>query len=339
MTPKLSIIIPVYNVEKYLRECLNSVVAQTFTDWECILVDDGSKDSSPAICDEYAQRDHRFTVIHKENGGPSSARNLGIETARSAYIYFIDSDDYIEPKTLEIMLNLATKYNTDVVVSAYDYKNPNNAGVWVPSEHDIPQNSHEESAISLSWMNLYWTPWGKLYRSFLIKETGVRYNSDLNVGEDLLFHLSLYPFVSSIATTDVALYHYRYVEGSLDSFSSRRTQNIYLMYAKIVSYLVEHFIRLHTDSDLFGTPIKRLWTSPLLYRLVEYLTYINLILCDMSDDRNGKIKMLYQRSVSLLSSQTSHLSLLQRVPFMYLRLSRPWMRVAILNKLTQFCFS
>lgn len=91
--PVISIIVPVYKVEPYLRRCIDSILAQTFTDYECILVDDGSPDSCPAICDEYLARDRVFKVIHKENGGPSDARNMGIRTATGEYIVLLDSDD------------------------------------------------------------------------------------------------------------------------------------------------------------------------------------------------------------------------------------------------------
>lgn len=108
--PKVSVIVPVYKVEKYLPECIESILAQTFTDFELILVDDGSPDNSGKICDDYASRDPRIRVFHKENGGVSSARNLGIKNAQSDYIAFLDSDDWWKPEFLEKMLALAQKY-------------------------------------------------------------------------------------------------------------------------------------------------------------------------------------------------------------------------------------
>lgn len=101
MKPIISIIVPVYNVEKYLRECLDSISCQTCTDWECLLIDDGSPDNSGAICDEYAVKDSRFKVFHKPNGGVSSARNLGLDMASGEWVTFIDSDDFISPTFLE----------------------------------------------------------------------------------------------------------------------------------------------------------------------------------------------------------------------------------------------
>ena len=113
LKPIISIIVPVYNVEKYLRRCLDSIVMQTFTDWECICVDDGSPDNSGKILDEYAVKDERFVIIHKENGGVSSARNTGLDIARGEYVTFCDSDDLVEADWL------LAQY-TDIVSEDFD---------------------------------------------------------------------------------------------------------------------------------------------------------------------------------------------------------------------------
>ena len=120
MRPKISIIIPMYNVEKYLRRCLDSVQNQTFPDWQAICVDDGSPDKSGAIAEEYAKRDKRFIVLHKENGGLSDARNFGMPRATGEYIMFLDSDDFIHPQTMEIVYELAKNNKSDIVSFTYD---------------------------------------------------------------------------------------------------------------------------------------------------------------------------------------------------------------------------
>lgn len=114
MKPKISIIVPIYKVESYLRKCIDSILNQTFTDFELILVNDGSPDNCGKICDEYANKDHRIIVIHKENGGVSSARNAGIEAANGQYIGFVDSDDYIHEKMYEILYENARLYHSDI---------------------------------------------------------------------------------------------------------------------------------------------------------------------------------------------------------------------------------
>ncbi|MCQ2562122.1 MAG: glycosyltransferase [Alphaproteobacteria bacterium] len=118
--PAISIIIPMYGVEKYLRRCLDSVLNQTFTDWTAICVDDGSPDKSGDIATEYAKKDKRFIVVHKENGGLSDARNYGMPFARGKYIMYLDSDDFIHPQTMEIAYNLAVKNKSDIVSFTYD---------------------------------------------------------------------------------------------------------------------------------------------------------------------------------------------------------------------------
>src|SRR5690606_27364966 len=117
--PKVSVIIPVYNAEKYLRECLDSVLAQTFTDFEVLLINDGSTDASGKICDEYAEKDSRIKVFHKENGGVSSARNLGLDNAKGEWISFVDSDDTIEQETLATLANEVKDLDIDGVIFGY----------------------------------------------------------------------------------------------------------------------------------------------------------------------------------------------------------------------------
>jgi glycosyltransferase involved in cell wall biosynthesis len=119
MNPKISIIVPVYKVESYLKKCIGSILAQTFTDFELILVNDGSPDNSGEICEQYVQRDNRVIVIHKGNGGASSARNAGLEIARGQYIGFIDSDDYIHKKMFEILFVNAIKHSSDLVICEF----------------------------------------------------------------------------------------------------------------------------------------------------------------------------------------------------------------------------
>ena len=124
--PKVSIVVPIYNVEKYLEQCIDSIINQTLKEIEIILVDDGSPDNCPQICDDYVKKDSRIKVVHKTNGGLSSARNAGIEIATGDYIGFVDSDDYIELDMYEKMYNIAIENNVDFVMS--DYYSVSNEG-------------------------------------------------------------------------------------------------------------------------------------------------------------------------------------------------------------------
>ena len=118
--PRISVIIPIYNVEKYLRRCLDSVLAQTFSDWQAICVNDGSPDNCDKILAEYAARDNRFIIVNKENGGLSDARNVGMKHATGEYILFLDSDDFIHPQTMELTYLISQRDDTDIVSFRYD---------------------------------------------------------------------------------------------------------------------------------------------------------------------------------------------------------------------------
>lgn len=168
--PEISIIVPVYNMEKYLRECLNSISAQLFVDWECILVDDGSSDNSGAICDEYVAHDSRFRVIHRDNGGLSAARNTGLAVCRGRYIGFVDSDDYIHSRLFQRLHELIVAYDADVAQVGYEsvyttYTKPNRI---VDSIVTVNRSRYIELLIEKRMPNYVWN---KLFRREII-DTG-----------------------------------------------------------------------------------------------------------------------------------------------------------------------
>lgn len=167
---EISIIVPVYKVEKYLRKCVDSILAQTFTDFEVILVDDGSPDNSGKICDEYAEKDNRVRVIHKENGGLSSARNAGIDVARGKYLGFVDSDDYIDEDMYEILYENLKIHDADIssveLIPFYGdrYKKANK------EKKVIILNKKEAIKSVLEGTQFYAYAWNKLYRKELFKD-------------------------------------------------------------------------------------------------------------------------------------------------------------------------
>ena len=172
--PTISVIVPVYNTEQYLHRCIDSVLAQTYKDFELLLIDDGSTDSSGAICDEYAARDSRVKVFHKENGGVSSARRIGVEQSHGEFIYFVDSDDAILPDTLEMMCNYMTN-GVDVVV--FD------------SKHNGECSSVEYAELLLNYKD--WVVWGKLYKRIHFDDSVFEIPDFIRVGEDFLINLNL----------------------------------------------------------------------------------------------------------------------------------------------------
>lgn len=204
MSPLVSIIIPVYNVAPYLRECLDSVVAQTFADWECICVDDGSTDDSGTILDEYAARDMRFRVIHQCNAGVSAARNAALDEAKGEWLSFLDADDWIEDKYLQLLIGTARRTSREIVMSSVnkvsatggrDYLGPTEDRIVSPEELYVTYNA------LCAWS------WGKLYRRQ--DWESIRFPKGISFSEDrYVLHEILYKY-KTVAILQTALYNYR----------------------------------------------------------------------------------------------------------------------------------
>lgn len=181
--PKISIIVPVYNVEKYLHRCIDSILAQTFTDFELLLVDDGSEDHSGAICDEHAVKDNRIRVFHKENGGVSSARNVGLDNANGEWIAFVDGDDCITKD----YLMLDETDGVDVIQKSYIVKNVRgNDTFYGVKDGEI---NDKDSLYKFYVQKRENALWNKIISSKLIN--GKRFDENVSIGEDFLFFLSL----------------------------------------------------------------------------------------------------------------------------------------------------
>lgn len=183
--PKLSIIVPVYNAEKYVRAMIESIIAQTFTDWEAILVDDGSKDEGGRICEEYSHRDSRIRVIHKLNGGVSSARNKGLQYAIGDFITFVDADDTLNPSFLS---NFSYDEGLDFEIQGFIVNHinaPENNTVVLP--HDTKIAPLGEIYAESELLKLSRGPVCKLMKTSIIKENHILYPSGLSFGEDAIF--------------------------------------------------------------------------------------------------------------------------------------------------------
>lgn len=200
---KISIIIPVYKVEKYLRRCLDSIIQQTFAAWECILIDDGSPDNSGKICDEYAEKDTRFKVIHQENGGVSVARNTGLNMAEGDWISFIDPDDWIEPDMYEIAYNRAEKDELDLIQWNYVIeKNKNHIKKHLDEKYFSYQDAEKY------WLSVCWN---KLIHRHLIFDNGFRFPIGVAMGEDKVFGYKIYSVSLKSLHIEKFLYHYSFI--------------------------------------------------------------------------------------------------------------------------------
>lgn len=203
-SPQISVIVPVYNVEQYLSRCIDSVLAQTFTDFELLLIDDGSKDNSGIICDEYAGKDKRIRVFHKENGGVSSARNLGLDVACCEWITFIDSDDYVEDNFLE---ELFQSTNSDLKIGGYT-----TFGEKASKEnYKTSVINKDKIGICLSkCLNdyIFRVPWAKLFRLSIINNSRLRFDSRMKIGEDTIFVQQYLCFCKSLSFINTTSYNY-----------------------------------------------------------------------------------------------------------------------------------
>ncbi len=204
MPPFVSFIIPVYNVEKYLRQCLDSVLFQSFYNWECILVDDGSIDGSANICDEYTRKDKRFKVIHKSNGGVSSARNVGIAYANARWITFVDADDIISNDYLEHAYALLKDEKTHTVTIS---------AVRMSDEGEfLPYTSFRDEEIPVTtYINkiTHFISCCYFFRLKIIVDNKIEFDTSLSMSEDAVFVMTYFQYISSIYTCSARKYFYR----------------------------------------------------------------------------------------------------------------------------------
>lgn len=221
--PEVSIIVPVYNVEKYLEKCIESIIYQSFEDWELILVDDGSPDNSGAICDRMAAADKRIRVIHKNNEGVSKARNVGIENAQGEYLCFIDSDDWVEPTYLGSMMNHIEGKNSVVygnVINDYTYGKESSAVFDYTDEKKVNLDTDGAEIAALRLLENGF-PFAKLFRKDVIDETGLRFDENLSYHEDHLFVLNYLKHIDTISLSSFPGYHYVHRIGN-NSLSKRK---------------------------------------------------------------------------------------------------------------------
>ncbi len=267
--PLISVIVPVYKVESVLHYCINSILSQTFTDFELILIDDGSPDNSGRICDDYALKDSRINVVHKINEGVSVARNTGIELAKGKYICFVDSDDYISEYYLEELVNKINDKRNIVLCcydsfTEYDYRIQKSNTI---SNKDIYFSFNKSEIESINKNIIISQPWNKLFKKKIIEKYNIRMDKSLSLGEDMLF---VYTYISKIPDKEILiinkpLYHYHIGdENSLlnkyreDLFDS----NCYLN--KQLELLIKSFNLSNDELNLFN--------NSCFYRMENVLT-------------------------------------------------------------------
>lgn len=242
MIPKISIIIPVYKVEKYLRRCVDSALSQTLSEIEIILVDDGSPDNCPQICDSYCEKDTRVHVIHKTNGGLASARNAGMKIASGEYIFFLDSDDWLETDGMEVLYRTAEKYHVDFVrfraIRSGWPDMPEDAPCMLGEPREMRGGYYSKERIKkeisprlIATSEMTLGPivgvWESLYNKRFLEEHGITFFEDIQYSEDVIFSALVVEAASSFYYLDNAcVYHYFYNSNSISkSFRQGRWES------------------------------------------------------------------------------------------------------------------
>lgn len=243
----VSIIVPVYKCENSLRRCVESILTQTYENIELILVDDGSPDGSGALCDLLAEQDARIRVIHKENGGPSSARNRGLDAAKGTYIQFVDSDDYIDPDMTARLVERMQQQAVQQVVCGLVYVHPDREERRQFA--DIPRVSVREMVARIPGFVKDYFPNSPCTRLYLRKYIDFRFDENVHLGEDLMFNLEYYRRIESISVMEFCPYRY-VVENPESITGSRRMQDI----PDVLSYwdVGIAFYREYADEETAG---------------------------------------------------------------------------------------
>lgn len=233
----VSVIVPVYKCEENIATCIESILNQSMGEFKLILVDDGSPDRAPKICDTYAKKDSRIVVIHKENGGVSSARNDGIAVSEGEYITFVDSDDYLAENFLKDLLAAAKQYQADLVVSGVIMETWSKEKCEKKQIYSFAEDKHYNSRTLLEQWGIDFPPicicgpCCKLYRRDVLMRDNIRFLQDLDCGEDTYFNMEYLERISRIWATSQCYYHYR--RGNEESLFSRFHLDTYEIHHRV----------------------------------------------------------------------------------------------------------
>lgn len=280
----VSIIIPVYKVEKYLKECLESIVNQTYENLEIILVNDGSPDSCGKICDEYARKDARVRVIHKENGGLSSARNAGLDIANGEYISFVDSDDAVNEKFIEILYKMCIENNCDIAECDFmRFKNEIVCSNMTQNQIDIFSNRKMQNKLFICGESIKTVVvWNKLYKKYLFKD--VRFPVGKIHEDEATTYKILYYCKANIATSILQLYYYRESSNSIMG-KKYNTKRLDILEAYEIR---KDFYKEKNEVELYK---KSLINYAETLRNCYLMVYLNV-----EDNRNNFLKNILQKN-------------------------------------------
>ena len=238
----ISVIVPVYKAEEYLYRCVDSILAQSYTDFELLLIDDGSPDNSGVICDEYAAKDARVRVFHKENGGVSSARNLGLANARGEWITFIDADDYIESGFLDIQKD----GSEDLLIQNYKILEGGKTISFIFDRRVISELEKQDLINENIEQQVFRVPWAKFFKRDIIVSNNILFVEGVKIGEDTLFVLDYLYHVNTVKYLSSA--NYIYIERGTDYCKYNLPVSKCL---EIVHLLIQRYNKLNANSIPF----------------------------------------------------------------------------------------
>lgn len=251
----VSIIVAVYNVERYLSKCIQSLITQTYRNLEIILVDDGSSDKSTIICDEWKQNDSRIIVHHQSNAGVSAARNKGISIATGDYIVFVDSDDWLEKVYVQKLVNICHEGNLALTGYEIDYERTSRS-YFIEKKYCKENISYlnKDEVVSLFRAGLFSPVWNKLYKRKLLIDRKIKFREDMNLGEDIVFNLDYFQeFNGGFEIINESLYHYMHFgESSLTGcYNEHYVEQQVIIYKKFLNCMSEISINTALYKQLY----------------------------------------------------------------------------------------
>ena len=240
--PMVSIIVPVYNVEKYLGKCINSLLQQTYSNIQIILINDGSTDSSGNICNKYSDFDKRIFVLHKQNEGVSAARNAGIDISIGEYLLFVDSDDWLEANTVAELIEIQKKGDFDVIMFGFlreDFKGNNQKSISFQKNQLNNKDEVMKVLPELIKKESINSPCNKLYKSNIIKDNDIKFDNLISIGEDALFNYKVFSKINCLIITDKCFYHY--IKDNSESLTQKYNPIKYNMLVYVNDFLLRNF--------------------------------------------------------------------------------------------------
>lgn len=308
---RISVIVPVFNVENYLRCCVDSILSQTFEDFELLLINDGSTDKSGEICEEYASKDSRVKVFHKKNGGVSSARNWGLDNASADWVTFVDSDDWVLPNYLQELFSHTDK-ETDMVFSYPKVRSKNSIDSQKKLYEGLVGKDRFAILFTECGMAEYTYCWAKLYRLAFLNENKISFLGRMTMGEDHIFLYNCILKASKVYVSKTVNYCYRYVDNSL----SKRIHTFdmeYYGYVQIYAIIPQLLTQLRIKDPVVSKQLGII-LSHYLWRVLQAL-YSSQI------ERKKRVEILRELDFSYLNYE--HCSALKRC-FLTILLNQRW---------------